>query len=491
MQQRRRTKIIATVGPACESVEALGELIVAGVDVFRINLSHGTSDEQRQRAINIRAAASNIGKEVALLADLRGPKIRIEKFAGGKAVLQGGAEFRLDAGNPEILGDETQIGVSYADLPDDVSSEDVLLLDDGLITMRVVSIEDRVVVCEVINGGILRDRKGLNLAGGGLSVPGLVAEDIADIPLAAEMGVDYLAVSFPRNAEDMNKARKLLRKAGSNASVVSKIERVEAIANLESIIDASEAVLVARGDLGVEIGDAELPGLQKKIIQMSLNQNQVVITATQMLQSMIDNPVPTRAEVLDIANAVIDGSDAVMLSAETAVGQYPVKAVEAMHRICLGAERHVASFASHDKLNVRFERIDQAIAMAVMFTVQNVSVQAIVSLTESGSTAQWLSRVSHSVPIFALSPNPQSRRKMAMFKNVYPIDHSWPEGFNNSQVAQDAIQRLFEEGVLEAGQRVIFTMGEQLGMQGGTNTMRLLKVGVEGSPEYHPELDYR
>ncbi len=491
MQQRRRTKIIATVGPACESVEALGELITAGVDVFRINLSHGTSDEQRQRAINIRAAASSSGKEVALLADLRGPKIRIEKFATGKVVLESGAKFSLDAGHPDVIGDETQVGVSYANLPDDVSRDDMLLLDDGLITMRVVSIEDRVVVCEVVNGGILRDRKGMNLAGGGLSVPGLVAEDIADIPLAAEMGVDYLAVSFPRNAEDMNKARKLLREAGSNASVVSKIERVEAIENLESIIDASEAVLVARGDLGVEIGDAELPGLQKKIIQMSLNQNQVVITATQMLQSMIDNPVPTRAEVLDIANAVIDGSDAVMLSAETAVGQYPVKAVEAMHRVCLGAERHVASFASHDKLNVRFERIDQAIAMAVMFTVQNVSVQAIVSLTESGSTAQWLSRVSNSVPIFALSPNAQSRRKMAMFKNVYPIDHNWPEGFNNSQVAQDAIQRLFEEGVLEAGQRVIFTMGEQLGMQGGTNTMRLLKVGTQGAPEYHPELDYR
>ncbi len=491
MQQRRRTKIIATVGPACESVAMLCELIEAGVDVFRINLSHGSSDEQRARAKSIREAARISGKEVALLADLRGPKIRIERFANGQVELHIGAEFRLDAGNPGIIGDENIVGVTYPNLPDDVRPADVLLLDDGLITMRVKSIEGRVVVCEVINGGVLGDRKGLNLAGGGLSVPGLVAEDIADIPLAAEMDVDYLAVSFPRNAEDMHKARKLLREAGSNASVVSKIERVEAINNLESVIDASEAVLVARGDLGVEIGDAELPGLQKKIIQMSLNQNQVVITATQMLQSMIDNPVPTRAEVLDIANAVIDGSDAVMLSAETAVGKYPVKAVEAMHRVCLGAERHVASVASHDKLNVRFERIDQAIAMAVMFTVQNVPVQAIVSLTESGSTAQWLSRVSSSVPIFALSPNSQSRRKMAMFKNVYPIDHSWPEGFNNSQIAQDAIQRLFEDGVLTAGQRVVFTMGEELGMQGGTNTLRLLKVGTQGAPEYHPELDLR
>ncbi|MBE9549054.1 MAG: pyruvate kinase [Proteobacteria bacterium] len=490
MKQRRRTKIIATVGPACESLEMLCELIEAGVNVFRINLSHGTAEEQKQRAVNIRLAAEQTGREVGLLADLRGPKIRIEKFADGEVKLQSGDTFIIDAGDPDTPGDKTRVGVSYAGLPDDVRPADVLLLDDGLITMRVKLVKDRQVFCEVINGGKLSNRKGLNLSGGGLSIPGLAEEDIIDVPLAAEMGVDYLAVSFPRNAEDMREARSLLRKAGSNASVISKIERVEAIENLESIIDASDAVLVARGDLGVEIGDAELPGLQKKIISTSLKLNRVVITATQMLQSMIDNPVPTRAEVLDIANAVIDGSDAVMLSAETAVGHYPVKAVEAMHRICLGAERHLASSESKGKLNVRFERIDQAIAMAAMFTAQNVSVQAIVSLTQSGSTAKWLSRVSSPVPIFALSPNPQSRRKMALYKDVYPIEFKWDDGIGNSQIISQAIHCLFTHGVLETGQRVVFTMGERQGIKGGTNTMRLLQVGTDGSPEYQSELDY-
>jgi len=490
MNQRRRTKIIATVGPACESVEMLCQLIEAGVNVFRINLSHGSAEEQKQRAKNIRQASAQTGIEVGLLADLRGPKIRIEKFINDKIELQSGDTFIIDAGDPGQLGDETRVGVSYAGLPDDVRPADVLLLDDGLITMRVKFVKGRQVYCEVINGGTLSNRKGLNLSGGGLSIPGLAEEDIIDVPLAAEMGVDYLAVSFPRNAGDMREARTLLRKAGSKASVISKIERVEAIENLESIIDASDAVLVARGDLGVEIGDAELPGLQKKIISTSLKQNRVVITATQMLQSMIDNPVPTRAEVLDIANAVIDGSDAVMLSAETAVGHYPVKAVEAMHRICLGAERHLASLESNGKLNVRFDRIDQAIAMAAMFTAQNVSVQAIVSLTQSGSTAKWLSRVSSAVPIFALSPNQQSRRKMALYKDVYPIEFNWKDNSTNSEILDQAIQQLFTLGVLTTGQRVIVTMGERQGIKGGTNTLRLLQVSDDGSPEYREELDY-
>ncbi len=490
MHQRRRTKIIATVGPACESVEKLAELITAGVNVFRINFSHGTPAEQKQRALNIREASAQTGKEVGLLADLRGPKIRIEKFANGSVNLESGASFIIDAGDEDFVGDETRVGVSYSGLADDVRPADVLLLDDGLITMRVKLVQGRQIICEVINGGTLYNRKGVNLSGGGLSIPGLAEEDIIDVPLAAEMGVDYLAVSFPRNAGDIHEARTLLRKAGSRASVISKIERSEAIENLESIVDASDAVLVARGDLGVEIGDAELPGLQKRIISTSLKQNRVVITATQMLQSMIDNPVPTRAEVLDIANAVIDGSDAVMLSAETAVGQYPVKAVEAMHRICVGAERHLASSERDGKLNVRFERIDQAIAMAAMFTAQNVSVQAIVSLTQSGSTAKWLSRVSSPVPIFALSPDQDSRRKMALYKDVYPIEFTWEKGISNSEIITQAIHCLHADGVLETGQRVIFTMGERQGKQGGTNAMRLLQVGVDGSPDYSSELDY-
>jgi pyruvate kinase len=315
------------------------------------------------------------------------------------------------------------VGVTYKGLKDDVRPGNVLLLDDGLIAMRVVEVIGTDIHCEVELGGVLSSRKGLNLKGGGLSIPGIADHDRADIQRAADMDADYLAVSFPRNAGEMHEARRLLREAGSQARLVAKIERAEAIENLEEIIDASHAVLVARGDLGVEIGDAELPGLQKRIIRKALEQNRVVITATQMMQSMVENPIPTRAEVLDVANAVIDGTDAVMLSAETAVGKFPVKVIEAMHRVCLGAERHIESINDPRQVNVHFARIDQAIASAAMFLAEKVHVDAIIALTESGSTAQWLSRSRSSVPIYALSPEAVSRRRMALYRDVYPVAH--------------------------------------------------------------------
>jgi pyruvate kinase len=488
--RKRSTRIIATLGPSTDVDGVLAGIIKAGVNVCRINMSHGTQEEQARRARQVRKVSRELGEEVAIMADLKGPKVRIESFRDGSVILGHGDTFILDAEDPDKPGDATRIGVSYAGLPDDVESGTELLLDDGLMSLRVREVKDKKVICTVENGGILSDRKGLNIRGGGLSIPGLADHDLPDITHAAAMGVDYLAVSFPRNAEDMNEARRLLREAGSSARLVSKIERVEAMENLEEIIDASHAVLVARGDLGVEIGDAALPAFQKQIIAKALNQNRIVITATQMMQSMIESPIPTRAEVLDVANAVIDGTDAVMLSAETAVGQHPVMVVEAMHRICVGAEKHCASIGGTRQLNVRFQRIDQAIAMAAMFMATNVSVQAIVALTESGSTAQWLSRVRASVPIFAMSANAASRRRMAVYRDVYPVLHDSSAG-DIDGVARDSIYKLWEKGYIKSGQRILLTMGDRLGSQGGTNTLRLIQVGPDGETEHQSELDLR
>jgi pyruvate kinase len=486
-QNIRRTKIIATLGPATDRREVLYGVVKAGADVLRLNMSHGPAEMHAERTRMAREVAAELGREVAILFDLQGPKIRIEKFAEGGANLEPGSVFVLDAADPAMPGDSGRVGVSYANLPDDVEPGDLLLLDDGLVSMRVQRIEGRRIVCEVENGGRLTDRKGINLQGGGLSVSGLAEHDLPHIRLAAELEADYVAVSFPRSAKDIEQARELLRQAGSRAALMAKIERIEAIRNLEEICDASDAILVARGDLAVEIGDAELPGLQKRIILTSLRQNRIVATATQMMQSMIENPIPTRAEVLDVANAVIDGSDAVMLSAETAIGRHPVKVVEAMHRICLGAERHFDRVGVPLQLNVRFHRIDQAIAMAAMFMARNVSVQAIVALTESGSTAQWLSRVQSSVPIFALSPNVASRRRMALFRDVYPVAHQ-PAGEDMDAAIAEVLSLLYRKGHVRSGDRVIVTMGERLGHQGGTNTLRLLQIGAEGNAENQSEL---
>jgi pyruvate kinase len=484
----RRTKIIATLGPSTDKRETLYALIKAGADVLRLNMSHGPIEMHEQRMRMAREVAAETGREVAILFDLQGPKIRIETFEQGSVTLESGDRFELDAGNPGRIGNQQGVGVSYAKLADDVKPGNLLLLDDGLISMRVTAVEGKTLICEVENGGMLGNRKGINLQGGGLSIAGIAEHDLAHIKLAARLDADYVAVSFARNAEDMHRARDLLRQSGSSASLMAKIERIEAIDNLEDICDASDAILVARGDLGVEIGFAELPGLQKRIITTALQHNRIVATATQMMQSMIENPIPTRAEVLDVANAILDGSDAVMLSAETAVGKHPVKVVQAMHRICLGAERHYDRAGQVSNLNVRFERIDQAIAMAAMFMARNVSVQAIVALTESGSTAQWLSRVQSSVPIFALSPSVASRRRMALFRDVYPVAHE-PVGVDIEKAIQDVLQILWRKGHVKGGDRLIVTMGEMLGDQGGTNTLRLIQLSPQGFIENQAELD--
>ncbi len=478
-EQLRRTKIIATLGPATDAPGALKNLLAEGVDVVRLNLSHGSADDHRQRAAAVRAAAAELGREVGVLADLQGPKIRIERFASGPIQLEPNASFTLDCDAKAPAGDATRVGVSYHDLWKDVNPGDVLLLDDGLVSLEVVGVVGRTIHCSVLAGGRLSDRKGINRLGGGLTVAALSDKDRNDIRLAAELGADFLAVSFVKTADDIGQARRLLHEAGGSAALVAKIERAEAIENLAEIVEVSDAVMVARGDLGVEIGDAELPGLQKKIIREALVQSRVVITATQMMQSMVESPIPTRAEVLDVANAVIDGTDAVMLSQETAAGKHPDKAVAAMRRVCLGAERQFEPTEDLSPGAHRLDRTDQAIALAAMFMASQVGVRAIVALTESGATAQWLSRYRSTVPIYALSRNAAARRRMLLYRDVHPVEFD-AQGVGPTQAAREAIQHLFALGHLAVDDRVIVTNGDHTGKLGGTNTLKLLKVGEGG-----------
>ncbi len=487
-ERQRRTKILATLGPATDPPGVLEDLFRAGVNVVRLNFSHGDPSGQAKRAAAVRLAAQRVGAEVGILADLPGPKIRVERFAEGKVVLKTGDRFDLVANVDAPPGDASQVGVSYLGLPGDVEAGDVLLLDDGLMQLKVVSVEGERIICAVLNDGVLSDRKGLNKQGGGLSLGALTERDRELIAYVAEnIGVDFIAVSFCRNADDMNEARRIAREHGCDAALVSKIERTEAIENLAEIVDASDVVMVARGDLGVEIGDAELPGLQKKIIKESLARNKVVITATQMLQSMVDSPIPTRAEVLDVANAVIDGTDAVMLSAETAAGSYPVRAVEAMARICLGAEKQFEMDTDFEKAPRNLERADQAIAMATMFLSEHIGVRAIVAMTESGGTARFLSRFRSSAPIYAFSRHDGARRKMAMIRDVFPIAFD-SRGLAPREAARDAMRVLHDRELLAEGDRVIFTSGDHMEKHGATNTLRLLQMGERGKAEGLGEL---
>ncbi len=482
MTQTRKTKILATLGPATDAPGVLEALAAAGVDVVRMNFSHGTAEDHAARVARVRAAARAVGREVGILGDLQGPKIRIGRFAIGNVALKAGAPFALYARTDDVPGDVNGVAVSYLGLVNDVVAGDTLLLDDGLMSLRVEAIEGDTIRTTVLNDGFLSDRKGLNRLGGGLSLDALTDKDRADILLAAELEVDFIAVSFCRCAADIEQARALARAAGSQAAMVAKIERAEAITNLREIVDASDVVMVARGDLGVEIGDAELPGLQKKIIRESLDRGRVVITATQMLQSMVVSPIPTRAEVLDVANAVIDGTDAVMLSAETAAGSYPVKAVEAMVRICLGAERQFEHDTDFEAAPRGLEHPDHAIALASMYLTEHMEVRAILALTESGGTAQHLSRYRSPAAIYGLSRHAAARRRMALMRGVGPINFD-TGGDQPRKAARDAVAQLYRQGLLHEGDRVLITSGDHMEHLGATNTLRLLTVGVDGDAE--------
>lgn len=471
----RRTKIVASLGPATDSPDVLKRLFEAGVDVARMNFSHADHTAMRERVALVRRVAKEGNFIVAIMGDLQGPKIRVQRFRDGKVQLEDGAAFFLDASLGESDGDVNGVGLAYKELVNDVGADDILLLNDGLIELKVTGIEGSRIHTQVVKGGELSDKKGLNRKGGGISASALTEQDKLDIKLAAELDLDYMAVSFVRDAADVEYARGLLKEAGSNAGIVAKIERTEAVENLTEIVETSEAVMVARGDLGVEIGDAELPVVQKHIIKTARKKDCVVITATQMMESMITNPVPTRAEVMDVANAVIDGSDAVMLSGETSVGKYPVETVEAMARVCVGAERHLNTLRSSEKLGRQFKHVDEAIAMAAMFTANNLNVKAIVSLTESGTTALWLSRVSSGIPILALTRHEETTRKVKLYRGVYPVSYDVKHKRSRS-ILGDALEFVKHTGMVEPGDLVVMTRGDLSGIAGGTNTMKILEV---------------
>ncbi len=471
----RRTKIVATLGPATDDPAVLGALVAAGMDVARINFSHGDAGDHRRRVEQVRAAAAAAGRTVAVLMDLQGPKIRIQRFRAGAVELAEGAAFALDAALAADAGDAGQVGLSYPELARDAVVGDRLLLDDGAIVLQVEGVSGGRIETRVLAGGLLSDNKGINRLGGGLSAKALTDKDRDDIRLAAELAADYLAISFPRDADDVREARELLAAAGGEGRVVAKIERAEAVTGAAAIIEAADAIMVARGDLGVELGDAELPGVQKRLIRMARSRDRIVITATQMMQSMIAHPNPTRAEVSDVANAVLDGTDAVMLSAETATGAFPVRAVEAMDRVCRAAESQRDAMVPNYRTDATFERVDEAIAMATMYLATHLDVRAIAAMTESGDTALWMSRISSGIPIYALTRHQGTQRRVTLYRGVYPIAFECPS--DHASANRAAIDELKRLGVVEDGDLVIITKGDLAGVHGGTNAMKVLRVG--------------
>ena len=473
----RRTKIVATLGPATDSPEIIDELVEAGVDVVRLNFSHGSHDEQAKRAEMVRAAGDKLGRVIGVLVDLQGPKIRTERFVDGKVNLIKGDKFILDAALEGNSGTQERVGITYKTLPNDVKPGNVLLLDDGRMTLQVEKVEGPEIHCIVLQTGVLSDKKGINLLGGGLSAPALTDKDREDIKAAAAIQADYIAVSFPKTADDIHEARQLLRDAGGYGGIVAKIERAEALDVIDEIIDASDAIMVARGDLGVEVGDAELPAIQKDLIARARSKDRVVITATQMMESMIENPIPTRAEVFDVANAVHDGTDAVMLSGETAAGHHPVKVVQAMSRICESAEQHPRAKISDHRMQLTFGRVDEAIAMATMYTANHLNVDGIAALTESGATVLWMSRISSGIPIYAMTRHEQTRRKVTLYRGVYPTTIEF-EKVGPYNISSKVANLLEEKGVVNKGDRIIITRGDYLGDEGGgTNAMKVVTIG--------------
>ena len=472
----RSTKIVATLGPASSDPAILERMVRAGVDVVRLNFSHGTAEDHLARAALVKEIARKTGRTVAIMCDLQGPKIRVGKFKDGRVTLAKGQTFVLDAGCE--LGDETRAGLDYKELPRDVSEGAVLLLDDGKIVLDVTAVRGEEVHTVVRHGGVLSNNKGINRQGGGLSAAALTTKDIEDIRTAAKLNADFLAVSFPKTGADMTMARELQRAAGGKGFLIAKIERAEAVGveALRDIMNACDGIMVARGDLAVEVGDASVPALQKKMIRLARELNKLTITATQMMESMISSPIPTRAEVSDVANAVLDGTDAVMLSAETASGKYPVEVIEAMDRICVEAEHTQPLSLEQDFLNRVFTRVDQSIAMAALFTAFHMKAKAIATLTESGSTALWMSRLNCGVPIYALTSQTWTRYRCALFRDVYPLIVKYV-GHDREELLREAETVLVDNGVVKEGDLIVLTIGEPIGKSGGTNTMKIVRVG--------------
>ncbi|WP_199611677.1 pyruvate kinase [Flocculibacter collagenilyticus] len=475
----RRTKIVATLGPATDKDDALENIIKAGVNVVRLNFSHGTAQDHIDRANNVRAIAKKLDLHIAILGDLQGPKIRVSTFKNNKVELNVNNDFILDADLDKGQGDETQVGIDYKALPNDVKKDDVLLLDDGRVQLIVTRVEGNKVHTKVTVGGPLSNNKGINRQGGGLTAPALTDKDKADIVTASQIGVDFLAVSFPRCGDDLRYARKLAEDAGLKTRIVAKVERAEAVSDddvLDDLIRASDVVMVARGDLGVEIGDAELVGTQKKLISRSRQLNKVVITATQMMESMISSPMPTRAEVMDVANAVLDGTDAVMLSAETAAGDYPVETVKAMANVCVGAEKHPSLTISKHRLDVTFAEVSETIALSAMYAANHLEgIKAIIALTESGYTAKLMSRITSQLPIYALSRHENILNKTALYRGVYPAYFDAPDD-DSEKLSIAAVNSVRKVANLKSGDLVIVTHGDAMETVGATNTLKIVTV---------------
>ena len=471
----RRTKIVATLGPGSSSSEVILEMILAGVDVFRLNFSHGSHEEQKHRVKLIHQCCEQSGRIVGILADLQGPKIRTHKFKDGQVQLIRGETFILDAALDKNEGTQERVGITYKALPKDVKHGDILLLDDGRVELVVTEVVGEEIRCTVEYTCQLSNNKGINLQGGGLSALALTDKDKEDLKAAVAMDVDYIALSFARTAKDVQQCRELVKAEGSDAGIVTKIERAEAIENIDEIIEASDVIMVARGDLGVEMGDAELPALQKSLIKKARSMNKVVITATQMMESMIDSPIPTRAEVFDVANSVLDGTDAVMLSGETAIGKYPAKTVRAMGRICEHAELQREAMISDHRVDLVFGRVDEAIAMATMYTANHLKMNAIASLTESGATVLWMSRISSGIPIYALSPLLRTLSRVTLYRGVYPVRADFSEQ-TPIDVTLGVVDLLKSKGIVVSGDRIALTRGDMLGDQGGSNIMKIVSV---------------
>jgi pyruvate kinase len=477
MAVRRSTKIVATLGPASSEPALLEQLIRAGVNCVRLNFSHGTAEDHINRANLVREASNRAGREVAIMADLQGPKIRVGKFAEGKVQLEPGAKFVLDASRGEP-GDDKGVGLDYKELPRDLKPGDVLLLNDGLVVLTVDAVKGEQIRTTVKQGGVLSNNKGINKLGGGLTAPALTAKDMEDIRTAMNFRADYVAVSFPKTATDMEMARQLCNVAGAELrhrpGLIAKIERAEAIPNLEQILKASDGIMVARGDLAVEVGNAAVPALQKRMINMARDLDKIVITATQMMESMINNPVPTRAEVSDVANAVLDGTDAVMLSAETATGRYPLETIVEMANICLEAEKAEDVKLDADFTGKTFARIDHSIAMGALFTAYHLGCKAIVALTDSGSTALWMSRHRIHIPIYALTPKLATQRRMALFRNVRPL--LLDQSADRDTALAEAEAHLKKRGIVQSGDIYAITCGEPMGAPGGTNMLKIVRA---------------
>ena len=472
----RRTKIIATLGPATDPPAVMALLIESGLDAARLNYSHGTHEEHATRLAQVRQIAQAQQREVAIIADLQGPKIRIARFKQGRVELKVGQAFTLDTALAADAGDAQKVGVTFKALARDVRKGNTLLLDDGRIVLKVQRVTGSAIITTVVVGGPLSNNKGLNREGGGLSATALTSKDRKDLVHALALGVDYIAVSFPRDANDIRAARRLIRQAGGEAGIIAKIERAEALQHIDEIIEAADGIMVARGDLGVEIGDSRLPPVQKQLIKRARRLHRFVITATQMMESMIDNPLPTRAEVFDVANAVFDGTDAVMLSAETSVGQYPALAVAAMARTCIEAEKQWTEYEPDAMLDAGFERVDQAIAMSAIYCANRIKVAAIAALTETGAVTRWMSRINTDIPIFALSRHLTTLRRITLYRGVYPIYLDISK-VPYIEVTREVVKRLQARAGLRRGDKVILTKGDLHGRSGGTNGFKIVTVG--------------